>query len=225
MQIIGHRGAPSLAPENTLASFDAAVKAGCTMIELDVHVVQGRLLVIHDDTLKRTTNGHGRLADHDLDDLRGLDAGEGQRIPFLEEVIEQTPTSVTIQVELKGEGTALPTADLLKRYPRHSFLISSFREEELQTIRPHTEQPLALLFDHLPTTWEKWLPRLAPVTALHLRWNRITAETVERAHALGLRVAAWTVDEEPQLRRMEELGVDGVFSNCPQRWLGSPGCH
>lgn len=223
MKIIGHRGVPSLAPENTLASFDAAVKAGCSMIELDVHVVEGRLLVIHDETLERTTNGRGLLSNYSLDQLRSLDAGLGQRIPFLEEVIELTPSEVTIQVELKGANTAAPTAALLARYPGRRFLISSFTLTELQTIRPLTAHPLALLFKWPPSDWKSLVTRLAPVEALHVHWKAVSASLVAEAHHYGLCLAAWTVDDEPTLLRMAALGVDAVFSNCPQRWRGMPG--
>jgi glycerophosphoryl diester phosphodiesterase len=223
MKIIGHRGAPSLAPENTLASFDAAVKAGCSMIELDVHVVESRLLVIHDETLNRTTNGRGALTDYRLAQLRSLDAGQGQRIPFLEEVIEQTPAQVTIQVELKGPGTAAPTAALLAQYPGRRFLVSSFSLAELQAIRPLTAHPLALLFKRPPSDWKTLATRLIPVEALHVRWDAVNASLVAEAHQWGLRLAAWTVDDQPTLQRMESLGVDAVFSNCPQCWLGLPG--
>jgi glycerophosphoryl diester phosphodiesterase len=220
MKIIGHRGSPSLAPENTLASFDAAVKAGCSMIELDVHVVEGRLLVIHDETLERTTNGRGPLSNYSLDQLRSLDAGQGQRIPFLEEVIEQTPSEVTIQVELKGVKTAAPTAALLARYPRRSFLISSFTLTELQAIRPLTAHPLALLFKRPPSDWKSLVMRFAPVEALHVHWKAVSTSLVAAAHQCGLRLAVWTVDDEPTLLRMAALGVDAIFSNCPQRWIG-----
>lgn len=223
MRIIGHRGAPALAPENTLASFAAAVNAGCDLIELDVQQVEGRLLVFHDDTLERTTDGRGRLSAHSVAHLRQLDAGQGQRIPFLEEVIEQTPEAVTVQVELKGANTAAAVAEVLGRYPRHRFLLSSFRLDELRALRPLTAHPFALLFKRAPATWPRWVERLAPVAALHVRWNTVTPDLVRQAHQLGLSINVWTVDDAAIMARMGDLGVDGVFSNCPQRWLGLSG--
>lgn len=223
MQIIGHRGAPALAPENTLASFAAAVAAGCAMIELDVQQVEGRLLVFHDDTLERTTDGRGRLAAHSVAHLRQLDAGQGQRIPFLEEVIAQTPENVTVQVELKGPHTAAAVAEVLARYPRHRFLLSSFRLDELRALRPLTPHPFALLYKRAPTTWPRWAERLAPVAALHVRWNTVTYELAAQAHQQGLSLCAWTVDDAAVMEKMRALGVDGVFSNRPQQWLGLAG--
>ena len=84
----GHRGAAGYAPENTLQAFRLAIDMGCPWIELDVHTVEGELLVIHDDELARTTNGHGRVSTSSLQYLRSLDAGMGERIPMLNEVLD-----------------------------------------------------------------------------------------------------------------------------------------
>src|SRR4051794_29972802 len=104
--IIGHRGAAGLEPENTLRSFARAIEIGVDAIELDVYCVDDRLVVIHDDTLERTTNGRGEVMKSTFAALRQLDAGRGERIPTLEEVFAAVPERLTVNVELKGSGTA-----------------------------------------------------------------------------------------------------------------------
>ena len=110
---IGHRGASGYEPENTLSSFERAIAMGCRWIELDVYQVEGELIVIHDSTLDRTTNGQGRVASQTLAYLRSLDAGNGQQIPTLTEVISAVDHRAGINIELKGKHTAAPVVALL----------------------------------------------------------------------------------------------------------------
>ena len=116
MICIGHRGASGYAPENTLEAFELAISMHCPWVELDVYAVEDELLVIHDDTLERTTNGRGRVMQTPLAALRSLDAGKGQQIPTLSEVIELIDHRAGINIELKGEHTALPVNRLLADY-------------------------------------------------------------------------------------------------------------
>ena len=104
MLIIGHRGACGLEPENTLRSVQRAMDLGVDMVEIDIYEHEGRLIVMHDETLDRTTNGVGKYSDYSLDHLRKLDAGKGERIPYLEEVIELTRDKVGLNIEIKGRG-------------------------------------------------------------------------------------------------------------------------
>ena len=106
MQIIGHRGASGYAPENTLKAFELALTQGCEWLELDVHLLDSKLIVIHDEQLDRTTSGQGLINDHSLDAIRRLDAGDGEKVPYLDEVIEMVDGRATINIELKGPGTA-----------------------------------------------------------------------------------------------------------------------
>ncbi len=111
---IGHRGAAGHAPENTLDSFRKAVELECDMTELDVHVcASGEVVVIHDETLDRTTDGKGQVSDHKLSELKQLDAGNGEEIPTLAEVLMLLKDKVMLNIELKGLGTAKPVYDLV----------------------------------------------------------------------------------------------------------------
>ena len=109
--VIGHRGAAGKEPENTMRSFLTAVKDGCDFVELDVHLTSdGHIVVIHDDTVDRTTDGRGRVSDMDIDSLRSLDAGMGERIPLLKEVLGALGGRCSLNIELKGTGTAGPVS-------------------------------------------------------------------------------------------------------------------
>ena len=128
---IGHRGACGYEPENTLASFQRAIDMGCTWIELDVHFVDNELIVIHDSRLDRTTNGKGKIYDLSLEEIQSYDAGNGEHIPTLTEVLDLVDRRIGVNVELKGRATAAPVDQILTRYcdagwhPEH-FQVSSF---------------------------------------------------------------------------------------------------
>jgi glycerophosphoryl diester phosphodiesterase len=222
MDIIGHRGASGHAPENTLKAFALALELGCHWLELDVHWVSDRLLVIHDEALDRTTNGHGLLGDHTLDTLRGFDAGDGERIPFLDEVLELVSGRAVINIELKGAGTAKPVSQLLNTWcidqqvGTDRFLLSSFNHDELAEADPRFER--AALFGRLPDdAVERTLALGAGYLNTSLR--SVTKMWVDRAHRSGLRVAVYTVNEPEDIDRMRAWGVDAIFCDYPDRAL------
>src|ERR1700677_3437821 len=138
---IGHRGAKGLEPENTLRSIRKALEIGVDGVEIDVYFVDGQLVVIHDDTLERTTTGSGRVEEQTFDYLRSLDAGRGEKIPVLREVFEEVGGRALINIELKGGGTAGPVFELIREYEgkpgwkREDFLVSSFDLPELGKLK------------------------------------------------------------------------------------------
>jgi glycerophosphoryl diester phosphodiesterase len=227
LTVFGHRGAAGLAPENTLASFDAAVAVGVPWVELDVQRCADALLVFHDDRLERTTNGQGRLQDHSLASLRALDAGNGQRIPLLEEVLDHLRGRVRINVELKSfNGTAALTADLLLAqigkgtWQSDDFLVSSFHLPELarfHTLAPripiatlHVGPPLGLCAE----------ARALEACAVHLAQDFVDARMIADARRSGLRVNAYTVNHADEAARLQAMGVDGIFTDHPERFIG-----
>ena len=139
--IIAHRGASGTCPENTLLAFRTALEAGAKWLELDTQRVEHQLVVFHDDRLARTTNGRGLLADISLDALRRLDAGRGERVPLLHEVLALAVGRAQVNIELKGVGTGMATAELLKELFARKKLVpgdvlaSSLRLEELNKFR------------------------------------------------------------------------------------------
>jgi glycerophosphoryl diester phosphodiesterase len=140
--LIGHRGACGYEPENTLLSFSRAIEMGSHGIELDVHVCKtGELIVIHDNKLERTTNGTGKVSDKTLEELKLLDAGKGEKIPTLADVLDLLKDNTTIiNIELKGYGTLIPTVNLLKEYFDKGFspskiVITSFIHQYVKECR------------------------------------------------------------------------------------------
>ena len=219
MICIGHRGASGYAPENTLTAFELAVTMKCPWIELDVYAVEGELLVIHDDTLERTTNGHGRVMQTSLATLRTLDAGNGQQIPTLSEVIEQIDHRAGINIELKGEHTALPVNRLLNDYLTRGwqageFMLSSFDHEELKKGDPAFER--GVLFDRAAKDYFKTTAALGAYS-LNLSKRLVKPDLVDEAHRRGLKVFVYTVNEPDDIQRMRDINVDGIFCNYPDR--------
>ncbi|HSY16684.1 MAG TPA: glycerophosphodiester phosphodiesterase family protein [Candidatus Acidoferrales bacterium] len=219
----GHRGAGGHEPENTVRSVRRALELGAEGVEVDVHFVDGQLVVIHDDTLDRTTNGHGRVAIKSFEYLRSLDAGLGERIPTLAEIFDAVDRRAVINVELKGPHTAAPVAALIGDYVDRrgwsidDFLVSSFdhaRLGEIKRLRP--EIRTGALIEKVP----RGLAQFAEVLgawSVHASKRCVTPELVADAHHRGLKVFVYTVNEPEEIARMRALGVDGVFSDFPDR--------
>ncbi len=216
-----HRGASRQAPENTLLAVSRALALGADGIEIDVYAVEGELVVIHDARLERTTNGRGRISASSLDYLRSLDAGGGERIPLLREVLDLVDRRAVVNVELKGPETAGPTAALLERYVRdlgwrrEEVLLSSFRRRELAVARaeaPGIPRGLLTRSPLFPT--RRLLAELDPFS-IHVRLDRVSRRFVSQAHDRGLKVFIYTVNREEDFRALESMGVDGVFTDFP----------
>lgn len=228
-QIWGHRGASAEAPENTLPAFALALGQGADGIELDVHLTRDdEVVVIHDETLERTTNGHGWVADHTLAQLRELDASYGRadfagvKIPTLAEVLELLAGSDAVaNVELKTDQ--LPYRGIEERVHEivgasgvgERVLYSSFNHYTLMNLRSlGAEQPLgALLSDRLFKPW-RYVHDL-DVAAIHPSWRASTGKLVRKSHDKGLRVHVWTVDAPKHLRKQLAHGVDAIITNTP----------
>lgn len=226
---IGHRGAAALAPENTLASFRKAVELGVDGVEFDVQRTRdGALVVIHDEAVDRTTNGKGPVAAFTLEELRRLDAGSwkgdafaGARVPTLEDVIRTVPAPVALFVELKDPSrypgiereviAALRRAAVLERSG-----ISSFDHASLARVREaDREVRLGFLYDRHPDP--VGAAGALAAAAVHPPFQAVDGELVARAHDAGLAVLTWTVNEPADIARARALGVDGVFSDHPER--------
>ncbi len=225
MLCIGHRGAAGHAPENTVRSVRIALELGVAGIEIDVHLVGGELLVIHDDSLERTTNGRGLVSDRSVADLRSLDAGDGEKIPLLREVFDATLGRAFVNVELKGRNTALPTMALIARYiaekraRAEDFLISSFDHAELSKLS-ETGIRLAPLWKRPPTSW-LCEARALNAYSIHISLNGVQATFARQAHAESLKIFAYTANSPADIRHMEEMGVDGVFTDFPDRVISA----
>ena len=232
--VIAHRGASDDAPENTLSAFALALEQGADGLELDVTLsADGVPVVIHDDTLDRTTNGHGRVGRYTLAELKGLDAGyadqfgakfAGERLPMLDEVFAAFGQRTVINVELKQDrapGRPLAPA-VVKLIHDHGLaqrvIVSSFQFSNLKQVRSlDPALPIGLLYTVAAGGAQlvRWLTRALQPEAHHPGCYTLTAEQVAWFHAHGLRVNTWTVNEANDLRRFAAAGVDALITNRP----------
>lgn len=223
---IGHRGAAGYEPENTLRSIRRALEFGVHGIEIDVQLVDGELVVFHDAKLERTTNGTGYLSRQTFASLRELDAGHGERIPTLLEVCELVRGRAFLNIELKGPGTAAPVSAVITRlvekegWSFDSFLVSSFTVRELQVLRREgpCEIPVGLLLSR-PTHFWRRIASLLQAAAVNPSARFVSEKMVRQAHSEGWKVFPFTVNEAVQIQKMRAIGVDGVFTDFPDRVL------
>ena len=231
--IIAHRGASGEAPENTMAAFKLAVEQGCDGIELDVHLSNdGQLIVIHDENIKRTTNGEGLVGEMTVAQLKRYDAGswfsdkfKGEKIPLLEEVFEMVPKEIFINVEIKNipsyyEGIEEKLLDLLIQFDRiEQVIVSSFDHQCLFRLKKRNRYiKIGLLYTENAVD-HAGLAKLFgfPVESLHPDNKAIRKKDVQRAVDSGLKVFPWTVNSKINMKRMIDYGVSGIITNFPAR--------
>jgi len=228
--VIAHRGASGTCPENTLAAFRRAVELGADMIELDVQLARdGAVVVIHDWTVDRTTDGTGAVGDRTLAELRALDAGRwfapafaGERVPTLEEVLRAVPVPINVELKPRGEDGLESRALAVVRgaHALDRVVFSSFDRgilERLHGLAP--DAALALLWECDPISDAlAWAGRVG-ARALHLRKDAASSESLTEAASARLPVRVWTVNERSEFDRLGGLGVDAVFTDFPERFL------
>ena len=228
--IIAHRGASAVAPESTRAAIREAVRAGADMVELDVQLTQDRRLVVfHDDRVERTTNGKGRLASLRYAQLARLDAGSwfhprfaGESVRLVSQVVPLLPTRMGLNLELKRTTRHTILLRRLLRVIRRArigsrLLLSSFDPSLLQPLAK-TRVARALISREYPDQALGRAIRLGCL-AWHPADALVTPRRIARAHAAGLRVHVWTVDDPVRARRLIRWGVDGLFTNDPARLI------
>jgi len=226
---IAHRGASAFAPENTMAAFEKAIELGADVIELDLHLTRdGELVVIHDDTLDRTTDGRGSVHGRSLQELRRLDAGRwfeegfaGQRIPTLAEVLDCFAGKVPLALEVKAGSTFFPgieervVAALRQRSAIEQAAIASFDHfalRRLKEIEP-TLRTAALLVGR-PVAMSA-LAGACAADAMALEASLVTKTEIEACRAAGLQIVVWVVNDPAQMRHFIRLGVDGIITDRP----------
>ena len=231
--VIGHRGASALEPENSLAAFRRAALDGADGVELDVLLcATGEVVVFHDDDLRRLAGRSERIADLSLADVREVVLNSGARIPTLEEVFEECGPELLVNVELKAsalskDGMRKLVAGVLAVIQRANVaprvVISSFHPKILAYWKAAAAHiPFGFLFEQdssflLRRAWP--LMWLHPFSA-HPENVLCTPRATSRWHQHGYRVNVWTVDDETELRRFREMGVDGIITNDPGRTIG-----
>jgi len=223
-----HRGASGHAPENTLAAFRLAMEMGATMCEIDVQQsADNRLVVMHDDTLNRTTNGRGNVWEMTLAELQKFDAGSwfdprfaGEKLPGLEEVIALSRGKMQLNIEVKMHGHERGIAPLLVATIRRArfeneCVVTSFDwglAAEIKTLAPDLK--VGYIFG-----WKEFSEEVfdGPVDLLSAHYGLVDAPFLARAHAAGKKIHVWTVNYKWLMRRLIKLGVEGIITNYPDR--------
>jgi len=229
--IFAHRGASVYAPENTLSAFELAARQGAQAIEFDVKLSSDRqVIIIHDHTLDRTTNGTGAVARQTLAALRDLDAGSwkssefrGEKIPLLDEVLEAVGKKVLINIELTNyatpfDGLVEKVAPLVQKHALQDRIIfSSFYFPNLLVARRllPTVPSAQLILNGRAGGLQRLAARFIPLEAEHPYISDVDIALVHRAHARGRRVHVWTVNDPADMRRLRACGVDGIFTDDP----------
>lgn len=230
--IFAHRGASAHAPENTLAAFELALQQGAPAIEMDVKLsADGHVVVIHDPTVDRTTNGKGKVARLSLAELRALDAGSffsekyrGEKIPTLEEVFDLIGKRALINIELTNYTT--PRDSLVEEVCR---LVREHHMEEnvlFSSFLPRNLHQAAILLPEVPRGllalegWKGlWMRSFqfffGNYQALHPYVSDVTPQQIASVHRIGRRVHVWTVNDAEWIRRLLKWGADGIFTDDP----------
>jgi len=220
---IGHRGAMGYVMENTLPSIQKAIDLKAAMIEIDVFVCKsGELVVFHDILLDSLSSSSGKIEDLTLEEIKKVELNGGYQIPSLTEVIELIDRKTSLNIELKGKKTAKPTHDLLQKYLGNGmqttdFIISSFDWVELELFRGlNAEMPIAVLTDENPLDALAFAKKIK-AKAINPWFKNLTETQVRQIKKEGFEVYTYTVNEIEDIKKMMSWGVDGVFTNFPDR--------
>lgn len=221
---IAHRGAKGYEPENTLRSFQKALNLNTYGIELDVHLSSdGYLIVIHDETIDRTTNGKGLVNTFSLSELKSFLIDGQYKIPTLDEVFTLVDKKCLINIELKGLGTASKVVALIEEYISEKnwnyghFIVSSFDWNLLQqTSNLNSNIPIGVLTEEdLDTALA--LAEKIKAYSIHPDYQLLNAENVKQMQEKGFLVFPWTVDKEEDIQKIKSYNVDGIISDFPDR--------
>jgi glycerophosphoryl diester phosphodiesterase len=230
--IIGHRGASGYEPENTLLSFKKAMDLKADMIEMDVYRCKtGELVIIHDNSVDRTTNGKGLIRDLSFNELRTFDAGKGEKIPALNEVLDLLNAKMKINLELKGEDTAGPVYEAINFYVREyewnfsDFYISSFNHRLLQEfitfIPGNAGIKICPLIYGIPADLKQFSKEFKSYS-INISSDFIDKNIINEAHAMGMKVFVYSVNNPDEALTMKSQGIDGIFTDYPDLFQN---CH
>jgi glycerophosphoryl diester phosphodiesterase len=226
IQKIGHRGARGHLAENTLESIKLALSFGVDAIEIDVHRCKsGEIVVIHDFTLDRTTNGSGEITEYNLTELNEVLVEEKYKIPLLTEVLDLIEGKCGINIELKGTNTAERTCDIVRDYVKNKgwsysdFILSSFQNSELfEVFKIDKNIPIGIL-SKASVIEAIELGKKLKALAIHPSIGITSRDNVKLSHEAGFKVNVWTVNDLKSIERMKDFGVDGIISDFPELLL------
>jgi glycerophosphoryl diester phosphodiesterase len=224
---IAHRGASAYEPENTLRAFARAIEMGATMLELDVHLSRdGHPVVLHDPDLSRTTGGAGHVSEWDLDDIRRLDAGRGERVPTLVEVVELARGRVQLYIELKGQRTPEPVVNVLRdAHFVDGAIVGSFYPwlpQKVKFLEPAIRTSILVRAADRHAGFLDWA-HAVDADFVHPCWEHASAtpnellppEQIAEIRGHGLGIILWHEERPSELRELVKLDVDGICTNTP----------
>ena len=221
---IGHRGAKGYEPENTLISFQKALDLKVDGIELDVHLSSdGELIVIHDGTIDRTTNGKGFVSELSLQDLKAFRINNSLEIPILQEVFDLVNRNCFINVELKGTGTAKPVLELIEHYVLDEnwnydhFLVSSFDWNRLQEVRFLDPKIQIGVLTKKSIEDALAFAKKTKAFSIHPEYRLLRKENVVLMQENGFVVFPWTVNSKEDIQKIKSFNVNGIISDFPDR--------
>ena len=230
MLTIGHRGARGYIAENTLESIQKALDLNVDGIEIDVfRCASGEIVVFHDKKLKRLTGHNGLIEETTFEELKNILVAGRYRIPTLQQVLEKIDGKILLNVELKGENTAIPTATILKQYLSDSqsdikkLIVSSKNWKELTLFKnQNTNIPIGVL-SHYNIFLEKRVDaiiekgRELSALAIHPKFSILNKKAIDKMHSAGFLVYSWTINSPKDIQRAIRLGVDGIITDFPDR--------
>ncbi len=224
--VVGHRGAMGHALENTIESVKKAIELNVDGIEIDVFKSKtGELVVYHDPFLSRLSNSNAFIEQISLDSIKKIKLLGGQSIPTLNEVIEIIPENIFLNIELKGENTAIETNKVIIEYINRSnftpssFIVSSFRWDELVEFRNiNKDVPIAILVDSLYKI-DIAIKLAKEINAFAINPNNefLTKEIVKNVQSFNIKVYPYTINDLSSIKRMKSMGVDAIITDFPER--------
>lgn len=222
--VIGHRGAMGHETENSMASIQKALDLGVDMIEIDVFKISSsEIVVFHDDTVNRLTNGPGKIEEYNIFDLNQLILDGGHKIPMLQDVLKLIDNKVALNIELKGANTSDRVNYIMdyyikeKNWSPENFIISSFNWDELKTMRKiNKDVAIAVLTEENPIDAIAIAKELNAV-AINPYFKNLNLEVANEIRDAGFKIYTWTVNEPEDINAMKRIGVDGIITNYPER--------
>ncbi len=215
--VIGHRGAMAYAPENSVSSFETALNMGVQVLELDVHLSKDEeVVVIHDDTVERTTNGRGNVREMTLDELKSLKLKNGERIPTMSEVLDMFRGKCTFNVELKVPDVTIPAYNIVtEKGLLSNVLFSSFDGPQLLELKMKDEASRIAFLCKDKKINMITISRSLKAESIHPKKKLVKPDVIEKAHANGLKVNVWVVNRPSAMERFIKMGVDGIITDKP----------
>ena len=214
MQIIAHRGASFLEPENTLRAVGKAIKMGADLVEVDVRMSKdNELVIMHDPDVDRTTNGKGFVKDYTLQELKKLDAGNGESIPTLDEVISCVKCRIGLVIEIKEPGTEGKVLEKINENNLENVILTSFYHKSIKNVRKiNPSVDAGIIFSCQPVDVNQ-MASGAGANVIFPGYKYLDEELIEQAHGNGISVYPWTVDDPDIFENLVEMGVDGIVTN------------